>query len=54
MKILKLVGFLLTYIVFTTILFFILKLKYPLNIFNVILITASLIILGGLIKKWLK
>ena len=54
MKILKLLGFLLTYIVFTTILFFILKLKYPLALYKVFLISASLIVFGSLIKKWLK
>ncbi len=54
MKILKLVGFLFTYLVFTTILFFILKFKYPLPVYKVGLISASLLILGGLIKRWLK
>jgi len=50
----KLFGFLFTYTIFTTILFFILNFKYPLNLFKVFLITSLLLILGAIIKKWLK
>jgi len=54
MKALKLLGFLFTYTIFTIILFFIFSFKYPLPIFKVFLITASLLVLGGLIKRWLE
>jgi len=54
MKILKLIGFLFTSIIFTTILFFVLNIKFSLSIPYVILISISLMMLGGLIKKWLK
>ncbi len=53
MKILNLLGFLLTYIIFTTILYFILNFKFSIHLINVILISIGIMILGGLIKKWL-
>ncbi len=54
MKLLKLLGFLFTYIIFTVILFFIINIKSSIGIFQVFLITIFLLAVGGIIKKWLK
>lgn len=53
MKILKLLGFIFTYAIFTTILYFVLNFKFSISLLNVILISVGLLVLGGLIKKWL-
>lgn len=54
----KILGYILMYIVFTTILFFILRLldkqQGGLNYLIVMAITLSLILIGKLLKLWLK
>ena len=53
----KIIGYVLMYFVFTTILYFILLIldKLPIfrNYFNVILLTFTLVIIGRGIKYWL-
>jgi len=52
------VGYVIMYFIFTTILFFILKLLHKIpenwNYFHVILITLTIVLLGTLIKMLLK